>query len=65
MPGFVIILGIVILGALIGFFFSSKGHEKEGAIQGAKTSCGCILIFILLAIVGIAIIGIMLSGAFN
>lgn len=63
MPGFVLILGIVITGALIGFFFSSKGHEKEGAIQGAKTSCGCILTITLLAIGGIVILAMALGGA--
>lgn len=63
MPGFVIILGIVILGALIGFFFSSKGKEKEGAIQGAKTSCGCILAFTLLAVAGVVILAMALGGA--
>jgi len=42
MPGFVLILGIVVAGALLGFFFSKKGQEREGAIQGAKFSCGCI-----------------------
>ena len=54
-----VILGIVIIGALLGFFFSSRGNEMEGAIQGAKKSCGCIIIFIL----AIIILGAMLGGA--
>ena len=50
MSGFSVILSIVLTGALIGFFFSKKGHEKEGAIQGAKMSCGCIFAFTLVLI---------------
>lgn len=50
MSGFGAILSVVLMGALIGFFFSKKGHEKEGAIQGAKTSCGCILALTLVII---------------
>ena len=59
-----LIISIVILGALIGFFFSSKGHEKEGAIEGAKTSCGCILVVILLLTAGIVFLGAALGGVF-
>ncbi|MBO7553483.1 MAG: hypothetical protein J6T82_05560 [Bacteroidaceae bacterium] len=63
MTGFELTLIIVVSGALIGFFFSKKGHEKEGAIEGAKTSCGCILAFILLLIGAIILFAIMASGA--
>ena len=63
MPGFVVILGIMALGAMIGFLFSKKGHEKEGAIQGAKTSCGCILAFTLLLVVGFVFLMLMIGGA--
>lgn len=61
MFGIVVILGIMILGALIGFAFSKKGHEKEGAIQGAKTSCGCIFIFTLL-LIGIFVVFMLIVG---
>jgi hypothetical protein len=44
------VIGILILGALFGFLFSKKGHEKEGAIEGAKTSCGCLLAFTIILI---------------
>ena len=57
----VVILSLVILGALIGFFFSKKGNEKEGAIQGAKTSCGCIFALTLLAI-GIWVVLVFMAG---
>ncbi len=62
MPGFVIILALMILGAMIGFLFSKKGHEKEGAIKGAKTSCGCILIFTLLLIALFILVVVVLGG---
>lgn len=58
-----IILVIVITGALIGFFFSKKGQEKEGAIQGAKFSCGCIFALLLLVIAAAVVVVVMLSGA--
>lgn len=58
-----VIIGLVILGALVGFFFSKKGNEKEGAIQGAKFSCGCIFTLILLAIAAWVILVFMVGGA--
>ncbi len=58
----VTILTIVAVGALIGFAFSKKGREKEGAIQGAKTSCGCIATIIALVIGIIVIIVLAASG---
>lgn len=48
------------IGALLGFLFSKRGHEGEGAIQGAKTSCGCIVLFILIII---GVFAILMAGA--
>ena len=62
MSGFSIIVCIVVTGALIGFFFSRKGQEMEGAIQGAKTSCGCILTFTLLLIAAFVFLMLILFG---
>lgn len=62
MPGFVLILGIVVAGALLGFFFSKKGQEREGAIQGAKLSCGCIFAVLVLIIAAVVVVALALSG---
>lgn len=62
MSGMEFILGVVILGALLGFFFSKKGHEKEGAIQGAKTSCGCLFVIFFLLIGALFFLLIMVSS---
>lgn len=59
----VIVLSIVVLGALIGFFFSKTGSEKEGAIQGAKFSCGCIFAITLLVVGFFVIFMLALGGA--
>ncbi len=65
MPGFVFILGIVLLGAMFGFLFSKKGNEKEGAIQGAKSTCGCLLTLAIIAIGALFVLGLIASGALN
>ena len=61
MSGLVFILVIVITGALLGFVFSKRGQEKEGAIQGAKTSCGCLLALALLLIGALVLLLLMLN----
>lgn len=55
------VLGIAIMGALLGFLFSKKGHEKEGAIQGAKTSCGCVFTFFII-LIGLLFLMLMIAG---
>ncbi len=57
------VLGIAIMGALFGFLFSKKGQEKEGAIQGAKTSCGCVFTFFIILIGFFILMLILASGA--
>jgi hypothetical protein len=61
MPGFVVIIGLMVLGAMLGFFFSKKGHEKEGAIKGAKNACGCVLLLTFLAIAAFVFLVFVLS----
>lgn len=63
MTGFEFTLMVVITGALLGFLFSKKGHEKEGAIQGAKTSCGCVFVFFIILIGFLFFILMLASGA--
>lgn len=59
------ILGVAIVGALFGFLFSKKGQEKEGAIQGAKTSCGCVFFFFLILLVFFFLLLMIAGGAFE
>ena len=51
---------VLLIGALLGFIFSKKGREGEGAIDGAKKAGGCflgIIGIIILIIIVVIIIG--------
>lgn len=50
------ILVVLLIGAFLGFIFSRKGHEKEGAVGGAKKA-GCLLVaFAFLAVIAIILL---------
>lgn len=53
---------IILVGAGIGFVLSKKGHEREGAISGAKAAGGCLLAITIGAIIAFIIIVIALSS---
>lgn len=60
-----IAIGVLLMGAMLGFLFSKKGNEKDGAIQGAKTACGCSFTFLVLVIGALLVLGLIASGALN
>ena len=49
------ILIILLIGAFLGFVFSRKGNELEGAVGGAKKA-GCLIVGLVLAIIIVAVI---------
>ena len=52
---------ILLIGAFLGFVFSKKGKEGEGAIAGAKTA-GCLIVLsIFLLIAAVVVLVIFLS----
>ncbi|MCR5463401.1 MAG: hypothetical protein K6F06_02535 [Bacteroidales bacterium] len=54
------IVVVLLLGAFLGFIFSKKGKESEGAVGGAKKA-GCLLVvFAFLAVIAIILIALML-----
>lgn len=60
-----IIIGFIVVGLLIGYFNSNEGEKADGSIGGALAGAGCageLLFHIFIA--GISIIGILwLFGA--
>lgn len=55
-----VIVVVLLIGAFLGFIFSRKGEEGEGAVGGAKKA-GCLLVvFAFLALIAIILILLML-----
>ena len=52
------ILVVLLIGAFLGFIFSRKGNEAEGAVGGAKKA-GCLLVALAFLVV-IAVILLIL-----
>ena len=53
------ILIILLIGAFIGFIFSRRGNEVDGAVSGAKTA-GCLLVLVI--VLAVAAVIFLLSG---
>lgn len=50
------ILTLLVIGAIVGFAFSAKGKESDGALNGAKKGAGCAIKIILALIFLVALL---------